>query len=135
MAVSRFPTDSRYAALYGGDVTGPIFLFFQQLPDEYPGNIIKQMTIGVTRGADSTSRIRRWVLHTRGTRAQMAQLDAHYAEAKSQLLPFEFRMWRSGLADTGTLYTAVHYESYEYPAHGQIDNQERHITLVKEGLA
>lgn len=68
----------------------------------------------------------------------MAQMDAHYAEAKAQLLPFDFRMWRSGLADTGTLYSAVHYESYEYPAHDErngIDRQERHIVLVKEGLA
>lgn len=136
MAVSRFPTDSRYAATYAGDVSGPIVNFFQQLKDEYPGVVVKQMMTGATRGADSTARIRRWVLHYKGlTRTQAAQLDAHYAEAKERLLPFSFRQWRTGVADVGTLYTNVYYESFDAPEHNKIDAQERRTVLVKEGLA
>lgn len=139
MAVSRFPTDSRYAASYGGDVSGPIVNFLQRLTDKYPGVVVKPMMVGATRGADSTARIRTWVLHYKGlTRVQAKQLDDHFAEAKDGLLGFEFRQWRTGEDDSGTLYTGVHYENYEKPAHAEINGinaQERVITLVKEGLA
>lgn len=137
MAVSRFPTDSRYAGSYGGDVSGPVVNYFQQQPDVYPGVIVKQMLVGATRGADSTSRIRKWTLHYRGlTRTLAKQLDDHFAEAKGQLLPFEFRQWRTGMDDTGVLYTNVHYESLSKPQEDtNIEAQERVIVLVKEGLA
>ena len=136
MAVSRFPTDSRYASLYAGDVSGRFVNWMQRLPDKYPGVIVKEMMIGATRGADSTARVRTWVLRLQGLTAVAAkQYDDHYAEAKDGLLPFEFRQWRANEDDTGTLYSGVHYLSYEKPAHAQIDSQERIITLVKEGLA
>lgn len=138
MAVSRFPTDSRYAATYGGDVSGPIVNVFQRLPDQYPGVVVKPMMTGATRGADSTARIRTWVLHYKGlTRAQAKQLDDHLAEAKEQLLGFSFRQWRTGEDDSGTLYSNAHYAAYEasHPDVNGIDRQERIITIVKEGLA
>jgi hypothetical protein len=136
MAVSRFPTDSRYASLYSGDIPGPIVINFQQLTDQYPGIVVKQMMVGATRGGDSTARIRTWVLHLQGlTRVQAKQHDDHFAEAKEQLLGFQFRQWRTGMDDSGTLYSGVHYLSYEKPGHVHIDIQERIITLVKEGLA
>lgn len=123
-----------------GDVSGRLVNNFQQLPDQYPGIVVKQMMIGATRGADSTARIRTWVLHLEGlTPAAAKQYDDHYAEAKERLLGFEFRQWRAGMDDTGTLYTGVHYQSYEKPAHSTSNGfnvaQERIITLVKEGLA
>lgn len=136
MSVSRFPTDNRFASLYSGDVAGPQVDSFQQLKDEYPGVVVKKMMVGATRGADSTSRIRRWVLHLQGlSRAQAKQHDDHLAAAKDGLLPFEFRQWRTGMDDSGTLYSGVHYESYEKPPYTKVDLQERIITLVKEGLA
>lgn len=138
MAVARFPTDSRYAALYGGDISGPIVNVLQRLPDQYPGVVVKPMMTGATRGADSTARIRAWRLHLKNlTRVQAKQHDDHFAAAKEQLLPFEFRQWRVGEDDTGTLYTGVFYKEYEatHPDVNGIDRQERIITLIKEGLA
>lgn len=138
MSVSKFPTDSRYVGSYAGDVSGPIVSVLQRLPDKYPGVVVKQMMVGATRGADSTTRIRTWVLHLKNlSRAQAKQHDDHYAEAKEQLLPFQFRQWRTGEDDTGTLYGGVHYLEYSasHPEINGIDRQERIITLVKEGLA
>lgn len=136
MAVSRFPTDSRYAALYAGDVSGPIVIVFQRLPDQYPGVVVKPMMTGATRGADSTARIRTWTLHLQGLlRTEAKQHDDHYAEAKERLLPFEFRQWHPGEDDSGTLYSGAHYAAYEKPEYVHVDCQERIITIVKEGLA
>lgn len=133
MAVSQYPTPLSAAHPSEPDGPGPggsslCGYVLQQLPDEYPGLIEKVMIDGgSTRGGDTTNKVLRWRFTYTGLRAtQAAVLDAHRAEAVDALLGFTFRDPR-----TGTSYSDVHYESYEYPAHQQYDVQTRIVTLVK----
>lgn len=100
----------------------------QQLPNEYASVIVKPMVDnGATYGADSGSAVLRWKFTYTGLSAtQAAVLDTHFASAKNQLLGFAFRDPR-----TDTMYSDVHYESYEYPPHTFYQSQSRIVTLVK----
>lgn len=109
---------------------GPQYLKLLQLPDEYPGVVVKQMMTGATRGADSTARIRRWQLEYDGLTSTVADsLVTHKDSAKFNLLGFGFTDPR-----TGTVYTNVHYESFEID-HVTTWSHKVTVVLVKEGLA
>lgn len=101
-----------------------------QLADEYPGVVVKPMMIGATRGADSTSRVRRWQLEYDGLSSTDAgTLVTHKDSAKFQLLPFDFVDPR-----TATTFTNCHYESFTID-HTKTWSQKVTVVLVKEGLA
>lgn len=62
------------------------------------------------------------------TEADAATLDAHLASARGQHLGFSFYDWRAS-----TMYTDVHYLSYQRPPHKKKWIQSRSIQLIKRG--
>lgn len=133
MAVSQYPTP--FSAAHPSEPDGPgpggaslCGYNLQRLPDEYLGIVVKTMVDGgAVYGADSTNVLKRWRFSYTGlSSTQAGVLDDHRAEAKDRLLGFVFRDPR-----TGTSYSDVHYEEFEYPAHEQYNNQTRIVTLVK----
>jgi len=84
---------------------------------------------GGTHGADTTNAVREWVIiYTGLTSTQAAVLDAHYESAKNDLLGFNFR---TPATRGDTLYSDVHYLSYEYPPHEFFQAQSRTVHLIK----
>lgn len=133
MSVAQYPTP--YNPSHTGEPAGPgpggsslCGYKLQRLKDEYPSIVVKEMDAGnASYGATNVSPVMRWQFTYTGlTAAQAAVLDAHYAAAFERFLGFQFRDPR-----TGTLYTDVHYDAYEYPAHEQYNNQTRIVTLIK----
>ena len=110
--------------------TSPCGFIFHEHELEYPSNIVKTMDDGgATYGASSTNAVRRWVISYTGLDpTQAGVLDAHYASAFGSLLGFSFRV---PLSRGDTLYTDVHYESYQYPQHEKYPVQSRIVTLTK----
>jgi len=133
MAVSQYPTPLYASQPSEPDGPGPggsspCGYKLQRLPDTYPGLVVKEMTDGgATYGGDTTNTIKRWrFTYTGLSTAQALVLDTHRAEAKDTLLGFTFRDPR-----TGTSYSDVHYESFEYPEHSYYPVQSRIVTLIK----
>lgn len=133
MSVAQYPTPLNSAHLTEPDGPGPggtslCGFKLERLVNEYPSVIVKLMVDGgATYGADSATAVARWRLtYTGMTAAQAAVLDAHHDSARHNLLGFDFRDPR-----TGTLYSDVHYESYEYPGHTLYSVQSRVVTLAK----
>lgn len=128
MAVSQFPSPTSHT-VHAGDPTGPPCQKITPLKTERPSNVFKEMVDGGgTYGADSANKVLRWELIFGGlTIAQAAQLDTHNDDAKDTLLGFSWRDPR-----TDTLYTDVHYESYERD-HSRLysNSQSRKMVLVK----
>lgn len=133
MSVAQYPTP--YSAAHSSEPDGPgpggtspCGYILQRLPDEYGSVIVKEMTDkGATYGADTTNIVMRWQFTYTGlSAAQAAVLDGHRAAALDKLLGFNFRDPR-----TGTLYSNVHYDDYQYPAHVSYQSQSRIVTLIK----
>lgn len=132
MAVSQYPTptnlDFPLEPVGPGPGASPCGYNLQRLKDEYGSVVVKEMVdLGATYGADTTNVVIRWRFTYTGLgSAQSAVLDSHNAEAKDQLLGFNFRDPR-----TDALYSDVHYEGYEAPEHEWYQLQSRVVTLVK----
>lgn len=137
MSIAQYPTPFNpdhvaEPAGPGPRGTSPCGYVLQELRAEYPGLITKQMVDGgATYGADTTNKIRRFLLTYTGMTATQAKvLDDHRALAFDGLLGFNFRYYRPSMS-VDELLLDVHYETYDYPQHQLYDNQSRTITLIK----
>jgi hypothetical protein len=137
LSVSNYPTP--YNPSHTGEPAGPgprgtspCGYILQELPPEYPGMVEKVMVDGgSTRGADTTNKVRRFLLiYTGLTSAQAKVLDDHRAEANDTLLGFSFRYYRPSMS-IDELLSDVHYQSFEYPPHQSYNDQSRTVTLIK----
>lgn len=126
MPVSQFPT--RYNPDYPDDPVSLTHLILVDHPPEWPAASIKTFKDGgATYSLQNTNYVLRWELsYDALTREDAEVLDNHYLEAQSIFGSFSFRHPRRGV-----LFTNVHYESFEYPAHEHVDCQSRHIVLIK----
>jgi hypothetical protein len=126
MPVSQFPTPLDPANPSEPD--GPIYLLLQDYAPEYPSVIVHIFKDGgASYGLPNPFALFRWELFYDGhTAAAIETLDNHWVEAQGLFGGFNFRHPR-----TGTLYSDVHYESYERSSHTKFDIQSRRIVLIK----
>ena len=125
MAVAEFPLPS---------VSGsnPAPLIWYQLPEGFQVGYSEYDDGGRdTALQNGGSGIKRWVLNYDGLVAALAAiLDSHMYSAKLDENGFSAYGFNYRDRD-GTLYTNVHYEKYDRPAHQRIWAQARNIQLVK----
>ncbi len=119
MPVGQYPTP---------DIGGPTIAVLQKLPVEFPGSTSKEFKDGgASYGSSNPNGLQKWLLIHQGlTTAEATTLDNHWSSANGIYGGFTFRDPR-----TGTTYSDVHYESYEYPQHKRITMTERRTVLVK----
>lgn len=126
MPVAEFP-------MLSVSSSNPRPLVFYQLPETF--NVLSTEFDDLGRDtalSNGGNGVKRWYLFYDGlTAAQAALLDSHMYSAKLNgdglsAYGFNFRD-----RDTTTLYSNVHYQSFERPAHKNKDIQTRTIVLVK----
>lgn len=123
---AQFPTPPNTS--FPLEPVGPTYLTLQDIVPKFHSASMKEFKDGgASYGLPNANSVLRWsFLYDGLTLAEVTPLDAHYVSAKDIFEGFLFRHPR-----TDVLYNDVHYETYEYSGHTQLDIQQRRIVLVK----
>lgn len=112
---------------------GPIINKFRDFEPVWPTLVIKKMKDGGanTTMSNLTPEYRWELLYKKVSKPSsdqlVAMLDAHFQEALSFALGFNFRHPK-----TGVMWADVHYEEFDRPDHGKrVEQQMRRVVLVK----
>lgn len=107
---------------------GPMWTVYYPQPPEFQVDVgTPYKSGGVDFWVRSDDKTYRFIFVYEGLDELEAQiLDDHNESAFDTAYGFDFTDPR-----TGELFTSVHYEKYERPAHVKVKNQKRSVVLIK----